>query len=211
MADLEFYWGVMGSGKSTQLLQTVYDYRKNNKNVLVCKPLEDTKGGNLISSRLGSGAIDIKADLLIDTQKCDKENMLFDEISKILNEQKTNKFVAIFIDEAQFLSEHHIFDLMKIVTYFGIDVKAYGLRSKFDGKPFEGSSMFFANATKVERITTDALCRLSQEPRKATANLRLVDGLPTFVGNDVAIDNVGDVTYLPVCIEEWVEARRLYE
>ena len=106
MADLEFYWGVMGSGKSTQLLQTVYDYRKNNKNVLVCKPLEDTKGGNLISSRLGSGAIDIKADLLIDTQKCDKENMLFDEISKILNEQKTNKFVAIFIDEAQFLSEH---------------------------------------------------------------------------------------------------------
>ena len=202
MADLEFYWGVMGSGKSTQLLQTVYDYRKQGKSVLVIKPDVDTRKNKKIHSRLGNGAIDITVDFSFNS----KEN-LFELILK--EKQENNELVAIFIDEAQFLTENQVFQLMEVVTFCSIDVKAYGLRSQYDGYPFTGSSMLFANATKVERITTDALCRLSKDVvKKGTSNLRTVNGIPTFTGEDIIIDDGKDsVEYLPVSLEMWVRER----
>lgn len=37
MADLEFRYGPMNSGKSMNLLQTAYNYEENNKKVILIK------------------------------------------------------------------------------------------------------------------------------------------------------------------------------
>ena len=43
MADLEFRYGPMNSGKSMNLLQTAYNYEENNKKVILIKSVIDTK------------------------------------------------------------------------------------------------------------------------------------------------------------------------
>ena len=41
MADLEFRYGPMNSGKSMNLLQTAYNYEENNKKVILIKSVID--------------------------------------------------------------------------------------------------------------------------------------------------------------------------
>ena len=53
MANLEFRYGPMNSGKSMALLQMAYNYEENNKKVLLIKSVIDTKGGDYLVSRIG--------------------------------------------------------------------------------------------------------------------------------------------------------------
>lgn len=51
MAKLIFNYAAMNSGKSIDLLRTVYNYEENGLKVLVMKPSIDTKGGDSIVTR----------------------------------------------------------------------------------------------------------------------------------------------------------------
>ena len=53
MAKLYFRYGAMNSGKSTSLLQVAHNYEERGQKVLLAKPLIDSKGDELIVSRLG--------------------------------------------------------------------------------------------------------------------------------------------------------------
>ena len=53
MAKLYFKYGAMSCGKTTELLQVVYNYQKNNFNVILVKPEVDKKGDTKVVSRLG--------------------------------------------------------------------------------------------------------------------------------------------------------------
>ena len=53
MANLEFRYGAMNSGKSMAILQMAYNYEENNKKIILVKSIVDTKGGDYLVSRIG--------------------------------------------------------------------------------------------------------------------------------------------------------------
>lgn len=179
MKKLYFKYGAMNSGKTLEILRTAHNYEENGYKVMIIKPYCDKKGEDTIISRVG---ISRKVSHLL------KEN----EFVSDLIEDKVP--TVILVDEAEFLSKEQIDDLLFITKEKNIDVFCYGLRTDFQMKGFEGAIRLFEISDKIEEITT--LCPCGQ---KASANLRLVDGIPTFDGEQVAIDGFSNVTYMSVC------------
>ncbi len=206
MAKLYFRYAVMNAGKSTQLLQIAYDYDKNNKRKILClKPKTDTKEGDYIISRLENGEIKRKCDFLI----LHNEGWLYDKLTSEIDNARIigNPLSIVLVDEAQFLSRENVWDLARIVTEFNIPVICFGLKVDALGNPFEGSTHLFALAQDIEEVTTRAICRISKTPKKATMNLRLVNGVPVFEGSQVAIENNQDIKYLPVCLDVYMSLK----
>ncbi|MCX7772361.1 MAG: thymidine kinase [Clostridia bacterium] len=206
MAKLYFRYAVMNAGKSTQLLQIAYDYeRYNNRKILCLKPHTDTKEGEFIISRLENGEIKRKCDFLTYPEKSWLYNKLTIEIDQAHEQGKSISIVLI--DEAQFLSRENVWDLARIVTEFDLPVICFGIKVDALGNPFEGSTHLFALAQDIEEVTTRAICRVSDHPKKATMNLRLVNGTPIFEGSQVAIENNQDIKYLPVCLDVYMKLK----
>ncbi len=206
MAKLYYRYGVMGAGKSTQLLQIAYDYEKNNHRSILClKPYNDTKADDYVISRLEDGIIKRHCDFLIEPDK----GWLYKKIEEGLKtkEAEGDPIAIVLIDEAQFLSKENIWDLARAVTYLEIPIICFGLKVDAFGQPFEGSSYLFALAQDIEEVTTRAICRLSPRPKKATMPLRYVDGEPVFSGEQVAIENNMDIKYKPVCLQEYIKLK----
>ncbi len=204
MAKLYYRYAVMGAGKSTQLLQIAYDYEKNNKKKILClKPKTDTKAEDYIISRLEDGIIRRKCDFLVEPDK----GWLYDTLKKQLlaSRKKGPSISIILIDESQFLSRDNVWDLARVVTYLDVPVICFGLKVDAFGNPFPGSSHLFALAQDVEEVTTRAICRLSKKPKKATMQLRCINGEPVFEGNQIAIENDLDIIYEPICLEEYMK------
>ncbi|HBR02510.1 MAG TPA: thymidine kinase [Ruminiclostridium sp.] len=206
MAKLYFRYAVMNAGKSTQLLQIAYDYEKyNHRKVLCLKPGADTKEGQYIISRLENGEIKRKCDFLILPDKDWIYQKFSSEIKKA--NEKGKPVSIVLIDEAQFLSRHNVWDLARVVTDFDVPVICFGIKVDAFGNPFEGSTHLFALAQNIEEVTTRAICRISKTPKKATMNLRLVNGQPIFEGSQVAIENDDDVRYLPVSLDVYLKLK----
>ena len=180
----------MNAGTSTMAMQVAHNYEEQHGTVLVWKPLIDTKGNDTIVSRIG---IKRKVDYLL----ADTSSPL-DIIKKEL--EKKENINAIIVDEAQFLSENQINELYYICKKMNISVLCYGLRCDFLMKPFPGSARLLAIADSIEELKTLCECK----KRKATQNLRLIDEIPTFEGEQVAIDGKQNVTYKSVCGECYI-------
>lgn len=197
---LYFRHGVMGSGKSTQLLQIVHDYETiNGLGVLVLKPSVDSKGEDYVVTRMGDGQFKRKCDFLI------TPDMDIYQVVEAYEEFKS-PVDLIVIDESQFLSKQNVLDLVDITTLLDIPVICFGLRSNFLGEPFEGSSWLFALAEDIEEISTRALDRLGKKKR-ATMNLRMLNGIPTFTGETVGIDGKDNIRYIPVSLKSFMEQK----
>ena len=206
MAKLYFRYAVMNAGKSTQLLQIAYDYERYNRRKVLClKPKTDTKEGEYIISRIENGEIKRKCDFLI----LPEEDWLYNKISLEIEKSNElgNSISIILIDEAQFLSRENVWDLARIVTDYNLPIIAFGIKVDALGNPFVGSTHLFALAQDIEEVTTRAICRVSEIPKKATMNLRLVNGEPIFEGSQVAIENNQDIRYLPVCLDVYMKLK----
>jgi len=183
MAKLYFRYGAMNSGKTRDLLKTRYNYLEKGMKVVVIKPRRDVKGEDMIVPR---GAEPIKVDYLVK----DSDN-IFDMISY---HRTYHNIHCILVDEAQFLREKHIKEFTDIVDLFDIPVICYGLRVDFKGHLFPGSKALFECADSFEEMKTVCSCG-----RKATRNIRYVNGEPVFYGGQIAIAGENDVTYDSVC------------
>jgi len=205
MAKLFFRYAVMNAGKSTQLLQIAHDYEKNGRNILCIKPKIDTKRGDYIISRLEDGLIKRKADFLTLPDK----GWLYREIKKWHEKAKSegNPVAVVMIDESQFLSEDNVWDLVRVVAYLDIPVIAFALKVDAFGKPFPGSAALFALAQDIEEVTTRAICCYSEKPRKATFQVRHVNGEPVFSGSQVAIEDEQEILYKSVCLPEYIKMK----
>lgn len=171
----------MNSGKTTRIIQCAFNYEEQGMNAILMKPKIDTKGSDCVVSRIGAKK---KVDLLIEA----KEN-----IYDIIVEKYTN--VDLFIvDEAQFLTEKQVNQLMDIVVDLNIPVMCYGLRTDFQGNLFPGSKRLLALAHELTEIKTICECG-----HKAMFNVRLIDGKVQTEGDSVAIDGDGKVTYTVAC------------
>lgn len=181
MAKLYFKYGTMESGKSTKIIQEAYNYDRNNKSIIVAKPIIDSKGNDKIVSRIG---IQRKIDVYIES----------DNLKEIYEKINKDTF-CILIDEAQFLNKNQVFELFKITKLLEIPVMCYGLKSNFKGEFFEGSEALMIYADLLEEIVTICSCG-----KKARFNARKVNGDFVTDGEDVLIDGSNEnVEYVPLC------------
>ena len=181
MSKLYFFYGAMNSGKTTRILQCAYNYEEQGMKPVIMKPKIDTKGNEYIVSRIGSKR---KVDFLIE----EKAN-----IYDIIVEKYTNVDLII-VDEAQFLTERQVNQLMDVVIDLDISIMCFGLRTDFMGNSFPGASRLLAIAHELTEIKTICECG-----HKAMFNVRLIDGKVQTEGDSVAIDGEGKVTYTVAC------------
>ncbi len=189
MAKLYFRYGAMNSGKSTALLQAAYNYEERGQHVLLAKPAIDSRGDHEIVSRLGASR---PADFTIAPEE-DVLARFMRERARVIRE--SSKDVSCFlVDEAQFLSESQVDDLLRIAIEEDVPVLAYGIRTDFQTVAFPGSRRLLEIAHSLEELKT--ICRCG---RKAMFNARKVDGAFVFDGDQVAIDGAREVSYEPLC------------
>ena len=181
MAKLYFFYGAMNSGKTTRILQCAYNYEEQGMKPIIMKPKIDTKGSEHIVSRIGAKR---KVDYLIE----EKVN-----IYDVIVEKYTNVDLII-VDEAQFLTEKQVNQLMDAVIDLDISIMCYGLRTDFMGKSFPGARRLLDIAHELSEVKTICECG-----HKAMFNVRLIDGKVQTEGDSVAIDGEGKVTYTVAC------------
>jgi thymidine kinase len=100
---------------------------------------------------------------------------------------------CVLIDEAQFLTRDQVFQLSEVTDDLNIPVLAYGLRTDFQGEPFEGSKYLLAWSDNLKEIK--AICHCGT---KATMVLRMDEnGNPVTEGSQVEIG--GNDRYVSMC------------
>ncbi|MGL4774451.1 MAG: thymidine kinase [Clostridium sp.] len=183
MSKLYFRYGAMNSGKSTNLMQVAHNYEERGMRVVLLKPGTDKKGGDMLVSRLG---VTRKVDIVVNNN---------DNVFQLIDERlKREKIHCILVDEVQFLKKNQIDNLFEIAVKLDIPVICYGLRTDFKMEGFEGSERLLLIAHSLEEMKTICKCG-----NKAVVNGRKVNGKFVFSGEQVAIDNMDEVTYESLC------------
>lgn len=179
MAKLRYKYGTMNSSKSANLLMIRHNYIEQGKSVIIYKPSSDTRDGEFVQSR----ALDETAPaVLIGT----------DDVGFMYKQVAIERPNCVLVDEVQFFSEEQVEELGRIVDDLEIPVIAFGLLTDFQGHLFNGSRKLVEIGAVIEEIKTE--CHYCS--KRATHNIRLLDGKPVFEGDQL---QVGDKEYVPVC------------
>jgi thymidine kinase len=187
MAKLYFYYASMNAGKSTTLLQADFNYRERGMaTLLFTAAIDDRFAAGTITSRIGleraATCFDVATDLAAITLA------------------ETTKPACVLVDEAQFLTAAQVDQLAAIADTHGIPVLAYGLRTDFQGKLFEGSARLLALADSLVEIKSVCHCG-----RKATMNLR-VDGAGRAIAAGAQTEIGGEERYVAMCRRHFTAA-----
>jgi len=188
MAKFYFYYSSMNAGKSTALLQSSYNYRERGMNTLVLAPEFDNRyGAGKVTSRIG-----IETDA---TTFRPADNLL--ELVESLCDD--NPLHCVLIDEAQFLTKEQVFQLGEVTDRLNIPVLAYGLRTDFQGEPFEGSKYLLAWSDNLKELK--AICDCGS---KATMVVRF-DEAGNAVTEGSQIEIGGNDRYVSMCRKHFKE------
>jgi len=199
MAKLRFFFGTMGSGKSTQALQIRHNLSARGLSVILTTQLDRQAGK--VSSRLGVTA---EAEI-VDQQ--------LDLYALALKAHQGSGLDAMVCDEAQFYEPRQIEQLARVVDELDVDVYAFGLLTSFQGELFPGTQRLLEMADVRSELQVEARCWCGA---RATHNARLVNGRQVYTG---ALKVVGDtatgepevapeVTYELMCRRHWHEGLR---
>lgn len=189
MANLEYRYGPMNSGKSMAVLQMAYNYEENNKKVILIKSVVDTKGGDFLISRIGP-----KRKVQIKLKK--DESLFSGKYMCMLDDLD-----AILVDEAQFLTKKQVEELWIIAKEKNIPVICFGLKTNFKSEFFEGSKRLFELSDKFKELETICFCGT-----KARFNARKVNGKFIKEGTEVEIDGENNtIEYVPLCGKCYLE------
>lgn len=187
MAKLYFYYGVMGAGKTTSLLQTEYNYSKQGYKPLIIRPKLDDREGQQngfgpVQSRIFAGKHQA---LYVDS--------ITPEVLKDIN------FDILLVDEVQFFKPADIEMLSQIVDKDNIPVVCYGLKTDVNGNLFEGAAKLIAIADSIKELKH--ICKCGS---KAVMHIRYVDGKVDNSHKPIAVEK-GNITYASVCRKCWKE------
>lgn len=200
MAELRFFFGTMGSGKSTVALQIRHNLTSRGLDCVMITQLDRQEGK--VSSRLG-----VSADALILDHTVD----LFRAVSA--EHRRGAGLHAVICDEAQFYEPRQIDQLARVVDQLDIDVWAFGLLTSFQGELFDGTKRLLEVADVRSEIQVEARCWCGA---RATHNARLVNGRQVYDGElkVVGDTNAGpsgedgppppEVTYDLRCRKHWL-------
>ena len=188
MAKLYFYYSSMNAGKSTALLQSSYNYKERGMSTLILAPmLDDRYGAGKVTSRIG---LDAEATVFR------RDDDLYGLVEGLHSQEALH---CVLIDEAQFLTRDQVFELSDVTDKLNIPVLAYGLRTDFQGEPFEGSKYLLAWSDNLKELK--AICHCG---RKATMVLRMDgDGNAVTEGSQVEIG--GNDRYISMCRKHFKE------
>ena len=194
MAKLYFYYAAMNAGKSTTLLQADFNYRERGmETMLWTAAFDDRSGVGTISSRIALSA---------PAHSFSDEVDLFAALGE---ELKRRRIDCVLVDEAQFLTQHHVLQLCRVADELSIPVLCYGLRTDFQAKLFPGSAALLALADNL--VELKAVCECG---RKATMNLRVdQDGFAVARGAQTEIG--GNDRYVALCRRHFFERLREVE
>ncbi|MCH7822717.1 MAG: thymidine kinase [Proteobacteria bacterium] len=188
MAKLYFYYSSMNAGKSTALLQSSYNYRERGMNTLVLAPeFDDRFGVGKVTSRIG---IEAEATAFRPA----------DDLLQVIEDRcKDEALHCVLIDEAQFLTKEQVFQLGEVTDKLNIPVLAYGLRTDFQGEPFEGSKYLLAWSDNLKELK--AICHCGS---KATMVVRFDEsGEAIREGSQIEIG--GNDRYVSMCRKHFKE------
>jgi len=182
MSKLYFYYSSMNAGKSTALLQSSYNYKERGMDTLILAPmLDDRYGAGKVTSRIGIAA---------EATVFRRDDDLYALVEGLHNQAALH---CVLIDEAQFLTRDQVFELSDVTDKLNIPVLAYGLRTDFQGEPFEGSKYLLAWSDNLKELK--AICHCGS---KATMVLRMDgDGNAVTEGSQVEIG--GNDRYISMC------------
>ncbi|WP_337269001.1 thymidine kinase [Oryzifoliimicrobium ureilyticus] len=190
MAKLYFHYSTMNAGKSTMLLQASYNYQERGMRVLLLLAAFDNRAGQgLIGSRIGLQAPAVVFHL---------DTNLFDLVKEANGEGEP--IACVFVDESNFMTREHVWQLARVVDCLGIPVMAYGLRTDFKGRLFPSSEELMAIADELREVRTICHCG-----RKATMVVRLdAQGKVLTEGAQIMVG--GNESYVSLCRMHWDEA-----
>lgn len=194
MAKLYFNYGAMSSGKSAFLLTSAHNYKERGMGTLILKPEIDTRDSMCeVVSRVG---LRQEANLIT-------KDMDIVEFFKYANSKRD--IHCVYVDEAQFLSQEHIFQLCKIADLYDVPVMCYGLRTDFMGNLFEGSKFLLAVADKLCELKGVCHCG-----KKATMVARIdEEGNAVTSGDQIEVG--GNDRYVSLCRKHWCELTGVYD
>lgn len=188
MAKLYFNYSAMNAGKSTTLLQASFNYRERGmRTVVYTAAIDDRAASGVVASRIGLTGDGLVYDESIDLRR------------DIERAHKETAVACVFVDEAQFLSKAHVFQLASVVDELGIPVLCYGLRTDFRGELFEGSKWLLALSDEISELKTICACGA-----KATMNLR-IDSEGRAAREGARIEIGGNDRYVPLCRRHFLE------
>ena len=189
-AELVFYYGPMGAGKSTLALQTHFNQRQQGRSgVLLTK--DDRSNRPLVTSRIGLAAEAIAVDDHTD-------------VYALITGRGIPDFLVC--DEAQFLTIAQVDQLAGLVDDHAVSVFAYGLLTDFRSVLFPGSARLVEIADEIHRMQAVVLCWCG---RDAFLNARIVNGRMVHAGELIAIGDTGHgpVHYRPLCRRHFTQGR----
>ena len=167
----------MGSSKTANALMVAYNYFEKGQRALLCKPaLDDRDGANTMASRIGLERTCISVEELM-----------------AMSDDEIRAFDCVIVDEAQFCTREQVERLTDIVDELEVPVIAYGLRTDFQRKLFEGSQWLLAWADVIEEVKTVCWCG-----KAATCNARFdSEGRMVTEGSQVVLG--ANDSYVSVC------------
>ncbi|QNL19643.1 thymidine kinase [Hyphobacterium sp. CCMP332] len=190
MSKLYFTYSAMNAGKSAILLQAAHNYGECGMSVMLW-----TSGHHASDPDARMGEIESRIGLRAPAHIFRAETDMLDAIARRKAEGPLN---AVFVDEAQFLSKDHVWQLARVGDDLGIPVLCYGLRTDFQGELFEGAAELLAIADDLREARTICHCG-----RKATMNLRQDSaGGAVSEGEQVG---VAKSDYVSLCRVHWRE------
>ena len=176
MAKLNFYYGAMTCGKSERFISAARNYKMSGLPIVTAMPAIGMRETGFTTSRNGEKwPIDITTYSESDSTT---ETDLYAEYHRHIGEFATNVH-ALFVDEAQFLTESQVEALEQIAKIDKTSVIAYGLRSNVQRKLFDGSKRLIELADKTEKIIT--MCKCGQQ---AEYNGRFINSIFTLVDGE---------------------------
>lgn len=169
----------MNSGKTIEILKVAHNYEEQGKPVVIMTSALDTREGyGVVSSRIG-----MRRKAIAITEEMD----IFAFIQEL-----PEKPYCVLIDECQFLTKKHVYDLARVVDDLDVPVMAFGLKNDFQNELFEGSKYLLLLADKIDEIKT--ICQFCSKKQPWFANWKWQAYLRR---NQIQIG--GNETYIPVC------------
>lgn len=192
MAKLYFNYSTMNAGKSTLLLQASYNYQERGMRTAILLAAFDDRGGQgKIASRIGLEA---------EATSFEAHTNLFSLVEAMHAEAP---LACVFVDEAHFMTQEHVWQLSEIVDRLNLPVMVYGLRTDFLGKLFPASQTLLAIADELREVRTICHCG-----RKATMVVRVgSDGSVMHDGAQIEVG--GNDRYVSLCRLHWKGAMAL--
>ncbi len=195
MAKLHFYYAVMNSGKSIDLIRTRHNYMSLGFNTGAITHSADNRFGlNKIASRIG-----------LECDAIGMDKITVDDLLKLFPKFKTEPGKSIlFVDEVQFFDPKSIFELSNLVDYHNIPVITYGLKIDSNGNIWDGSRELIALANDIKEIKN--ICKCGSKAThilRYDANHDIIRGGEQLCVGDASTNPEKQNTYESVCRKCW--------